>query len=292
MMRQQTRLQRKQRDMAERAQAPQSVYDTLATPGHPLDAATRAFMEPRFGHDFSRVRIHTDPQAAQSAAAVNALAYTVRRDVVFGAGQYQPGTDAGKRLIAHELHQPGIQRKEMPDAGVDAPADADFPLPGGVLNPYSETVSPVIPSPAPLPWIDVRAVPAAVAGLFGYEHLFIVVTDTTGRTWYYRGGPGNKHCANTTWPFEGIKTNAGQYKRGSYDWDPSAPSVRVAHGRASDNKRNCFKKELSRIDTSCVQYNALGPNSNTVVRTLLQNCGLPLRKPAGTDTPGWSHRPI
>ena len=71
--------------------------------GQPLDAGLRAFMEPRFGHDFGNVRVHTNARAASTATAVNALAFTTGRDVVFGTGQYQPGTDAGKRLIAHEL---------------------------------------------------------------------------------------------------------------------------------------------------------------------------------------------
>ncbi len=71
--------------------------------GRPLDASTRAFFEPRFGTDFSHVRVHTDGRAAESAWAVNALAYTVGRDVVFGAGQYAPGASTGQRLLAHEL---------------------------------------------------------------------------------------------------------------------------------------------------------------------------------------------
>jgi len=82
---------------------PPIVHDVLSSSGQPLDAGTRAFMEPRFGHDFSQVRVHTDARAAESAQAVNALAYTVGRDVVFGTGQYAPGTSDGKRLIAHEL---------------------------------------------------------------------------------------------------------------------------------------------------------------------------------------------
>jgi hypothetical protein len=60
-------------------------------------------MEPRFGHDFSQVRVHTDARAAESARNINALAYTVGRDVVFGAGQHSPHTREGKRLMAHEL---------------------------------------------------------------------------------------------------------------------------------------------------------------------------------------------
>jgi hypothetical protein len=79
------------------------VHDVLHSPGQPLDAGTRAFMEPRFGHDFSQVRVHTDAKAAESARAVNALAYTVGRNMVFGAGQYAPGTSEGRWLMAHEL---------------------------------------------------------------------------------------------------------------------------------------------------------------------------------------------
>src|SRR5689334_12553794 len=64
------------------ASVPPIVHDVLRAPGQPLDTATRAFMEPRFGHDFSRVRVHTDSPAAESARAVEALAYTVGQDIV------------------------------------------------------------------------------------------------------------------------------------------------------------------------------------------------------------------
>jgi uncharacterized protein DUF4157 len=84
-------------------EAPPIVHETLRSPGRPLDSQTRAFMEPRFGRDFSDVRVHTDTKAAASAQAVNALAYTVGRDVVFAAGQYAPRTQVGSRLLAHEL---------------------------------------------------------------------------------------------------------------------------------------------------------------------------------------------
>jgi hypothetical protein len=79
------------------------VRDVLNSPGQPLDSSTNAFMESRFGHDFSRVRVHTDEQAARSARAVRAQAYTVGQDIVFGAGQYAAHSVAGKHLLAHEL---------------------------------------------------------------------------------------------------------------------------------------------------------------------------------------------
>jgi hypothetical protein len=85
------------------AAAPPIVHDVLRSPGKPLDAATRAFMEPRFGHDFSKVRVHADGHAAESTRAVNALAYTVGNDVVFDTGHYRPETGSGRKLLTHEL---------------------------------------------------------------------------------------------------------------------------------------------------------------------------------------------
>jgi hypothetical protein len=86
-----------------RVGVPPIVHDVLRSPGQPLDSSVRAFMSPRFGRDFSQVRVHRDAQAAESATAVGALAYTVGKDVVFGRGQYSPGSSAGQKLLAHEL---------------------------------------------------------------------------------------------------------------------------------------------------------------------------------------------
>lgn len=101
------RLQRKSRSSAgaasSNASAPPIVHQVLSSPGRPLDSATRAFMEPRFGYDFGQVRVHDGARAAESARAVNALAYTVGQNVVFGAGQYSPSTRGGQQLMAHEL---------------------------------------------------------------------------------------------------------------------------------------------------------------------------------------------
>lgn len=82
---------------------PPIVHDVLRSPGQPLDRGTRAAMESSFRQDFSGVRVHTDAHAARSARAVNALAYTVGRDLVFDCNQYAPTTKEGQRLLAHEL---------------------------------------------------------------------------------------------------------------------------------------------------------------------------------------------
>jgi hypothetical protein len=81
----------------------QVLHQVLGSSGQPLDPGIRSFMEPRFGHDFSRVRIHADGSSAEAAAAVEAHAFTVGRDVVFASGRYAPNTRAGQRLLAHEL---------------------------------------------------------------------------------------------------------------------------------------------------------------------------------------------
>ena len=84
-------------------EVPTIVHEVLRSPGQPLEATVREFMESRFDHDFSRVRVHSDAKAAESAHKVNALAYTVGSDVIFANGQYAPHTSTGRKLLTHEL---------------------------------------------------------------------------------------------------------------------------------------------------------------------------------------------
>ncbi|MGB7923296.1 MAG: DUF4157 domain-containing protein [Pyrinomonadaceae bacterium] len=166
-------LQRSSHQQLDTSGVPETVHEVLRSPGQPLDAATRSFMEPRFGHDLSRVpaytgggriggnlaigkaddpaeqqaeraasmvaqqpassldapragydlsrvRVHTSGRAAESAQSLGALAYTVGEHVVFGAGQYAPGTTGGAKLLAHELTHVVQQNSEVirrtPDA--------------------------------------------------------------------------------------------------------------------------------------------------------------------------------
>jgi hypothetical protein len=89
--------------VAETAIAPASVDHALASAGEPLDTTIQREMEGRFGFDFSRVRLHTGPAAEQSARDVNARAYTIGNNLVFGPGEFNPRTRQGRRLLAHEL---------------------------------------------------------------------------------------------------------------------------------------------------------------------------------------------
>lgn len=94
------------------------VRSVLRASGQGLDAATRTLMEARFGHDFSRVRIHTDTPATESAQRLAARAYTVGEQIVFGAGQYAPSTAVGQQLLAHELTHVVQQQQGVPERGV------------------------------------------------------------------------------------------------------------------------------------------------------------------------------
>jgi hypothetical protein len=96
-------LQRFGSDLADAPGASPMVVDVLRSAGTPLSRSDMRLMERRFEHDFSRVRVHVDAEAGQSARSVSSRAYTVGQDIVFAPGQFAPGAPTGQRLLAHEL---------------------------------------------------------------------------------------------------------------------------------------------------------------------------------------------
>jgi hypothetical protein len=111
----QDRLQTKKAAPSKSVQAGESpvVQKSITAHAATLDTETRNFMEPRFGYDFSDVRIHSDGQAVEAARSLNARAFTVGNDIVFGEGQYRPRTDSGRKLLAHELTHVYQQRRPV-----------------------------------------------------------------------------------------------------------------------------------------------------------------------------------
>jgi hypothetical protein len=105
--------------------APPIVHDVLASPGRPLDSQTRSFMEPRFGRSFADVRVHTDEQAAASARAVHAHAYTVGNNIAFASNAYALHSSTGRRLLAHELAHVVQQSSHGPEPGLMHEHEAD-----------------------------------------------------------------------------------------------------------------------------------------------------------------------
>jgi hypothetical protein len=133
---------------AEPERLPALVEQVLQSSGEPLDEQVRTEMEARFGHDFGRVRVHTGPQAAASAKAISALAYTAGHQIVFGAGRNNPYTPDGRQLLAHELTHV-VQQSTAPLAiptasnGI-APAD-------GVHEQQAETAAQAVNERRPVP---------------------------------------------------------------------------------------------------------------------------------------------
>jgi Domain of unknown function (DUF4157) len=143
-----------------RLPVPSVVHEVLRSPGLPLDLPSRSFMEPRFGHAVTAVRVHTDTKVARSAGALNALDYAVGRSVVFGREQYAPSTTAGRRLLAHELaytvqqishafglvnglqRAPDSEAKKPVDPGTLGPALVDNRSDVWALGPKKGTVKP------------------------------------------------------------------------------------------------------------------------------------------------------
>jgi Domain of unknown function (DUF4157) len=157
-------------DQALSSAAPSNVQAVLSSPGRPLDSVTRSSMESRFGHNFGRVRIHTDAKAAETARAVNALAYTVGQDIVFGTGRYAPESSAGGRLLAHELAHV-VQQALGPTAGNAPPEEiavgratdrseqeADLAAEFAMLRlaPVSHVMREALPVLSPLPCVSLQ----------------------------------------------------------------------------------------------------------------------------------------
>ena len=141
-------------------QEPSLVKDVVGSGGgSPLDKETRGFMESRLGADLSDVRIHTDGKASESAKAVQAYAYTVGSDVVFQSGKYDPGSDSGKRMLAHELTHV-VQQRSGPVDGTPAAGGIKISDPSDRFERAAETnADRVMSSAAP---VAVATAPASV----------------------------------------------------------------------------------------------------------------------------------
>jgi uncharacterized protein DUF4157 len=108
--------------------AAQSQIDGLRGNGQPLPDSVRAFFEPRFGQDFSQVRVHTGGKASETAQATQAKAFTIGQDVVFGSGEYAPDSWNGRKLLAHELTHVIQQRySAAPSAFIQRQQACDAP---------------------------------------------------------------------------------------------------------------------------------------------------------------------
>ena len=199
--------------------APESVREALRAPGQPLDASSRGYFEPRFGHDFSRVRVHSDAGAAQSARDIDARAYTVGNNIVFGAGRFAPGAGAGRQLLAHELAH------VVQNTGARA-ADTIRRTPDPPPEPPARIISPV--------W-NVQGRPVVVVEFAGRRKAFYQRSGGSPRPESH-GGPQQDHWA----PFDGWQPStttkgSGHFVKENYhrDFEPEDP----LHGYGNEKNK-------------------------------------------------------
>lgn len=167
--------------------APRAVREVLGTPGRPLDAPSRAFFESRFDHDFSRVRVHTDERAAQSANAIGAHAWTVGNDIAFARGMETP------RVLEHELSHV-VQQSDVPQ---HAPIEAGHP--GDAFERDAENAQPQLRASTPRLqglWPLVAAIGGGLLALgLGIWQLFRQLSDSFPKSTleaYLKGLRGRK----------------------------------------------------------------------------------------------------
>jgi hypothetical protein len=281
--------------------APPIVHEVLRSPGRSLDPATRAYMEPRFGYDFSQVRIYTDAKAAESARMVNALAYTAGRGVVFAAGQYAPGTTGGRRLLAHELTHV-IQQAQKEDHGeltVGTPADRyeseaeraaqrieafsseKQSLGVGITHEAQAIVQRQTGSTSPTPTtpfqVCVRELQVSPYGNHAYieapPHRYAIISPTC---------PGS-------WADSPVTRTGGQKWDNSPDPCGRTPTcIPCNPAPGVTDVASCLRNSFATYANPS-RYRLLGPNSNTFAGTLARTCcaGM-VPKPAALGlVPGW-----
>lgn len=197
---------------------------SLSGGGRPLAETERNFFEPRFGVDFSQTRIHTDSRANALARSVDARAFTLGQDVVFGAGEFRPESHAGKRLMAHELthvlqqsHTQGSDRiSRLPDADIKIQRSSacrypTYPGMGGIAQgtgtwyPH-DFIGPIQSG-------DVRAsvsasgygVPGSASGNYNCMRWAVGHGVPTAREWWQ----GVTRSSSVPWPEEAFLKNTG-----------------------------------------------------------------------------------
>jgi hypothetical protein len=317
----QHKIQRPGIGTTEQSPLPPIVRDVLRSNGQPLDVQTRKFMESRFGHNFSSVRVHTDAKAAESARMVNAQAYTVGRDVVFAAGRYGPRTAEGRSLLAHELthvvqqHTARLPSEGQPGDTLEQQADA---LAARVAEGYSSTTSRVYANGRSLQRKANAESPESTV------------------TYDYELGSGFGVCARDTKIVPGVSAmhafiDAAPFRYGllkrcgpAATSGPGLPLISGANlglplnptaamktdrspdpcGRKADcvpckprpgvrDLATCFRQAYSAYPVKSEYIVFPGPNSNTFAGTLARACceGMESAPASWKAVPGWGHSP-
>ncbi len=262
-------------------EAPGIVREMLRSSGHPLDAATRNFMEPRFGHDFSRVRIHADTLASRSAEVLAARAFAVGSDIGFRQGEYAPDTDTGRHLLAHELTH-ALQQGASASAsnGELVQRQTDDTLPSNIPAPAPPVFPPSPPPPHVGPDVYICWSPTEAAPIANHS-------------WFRVGGPepSPDHETFSLYPrlvkqaADGSSCAQGVTFRGAADADIS----RSGSCLKTPLNYACIETNFSRYPRGL--YCPLGPNSNTFTGAVSRACNLPPNIAIPDLVPGFDAQP-
>jgi len=300
-------LQRRSIDGTGQAAIPPIVHEVLRSPGQPLEDGTREFMEPRFGHDFSRVRVHTDSKAAESARAVNAQAYTVGKDVVFGSNEYAPGTTGGRKLLAHELTHVLQQGMSTNWAGIlelgDSHGTAEDEAKQASAHPGNSGV--VASSPAFSPvrpgMIQRQAGPPGATPVPATPQ--VCSRDLQGALGYignhaYIEAPPNRYAiisplCPASWTDNPVTGTTAQKWDNSPDPCGKTPNcVPCNPAPGVTDVRACLRNAFTAYNNPSL-YRGTGPNSNTFAGTLARTCcvGMVPKPPILGNVPAWNDAP-
>ncbi|MDJ0806657.1 MAG: DUF4157 domain-containing protein [Gammaproteobacteria bacterium] len=241
------------------------VSDVLRSAGRPLSPTLRDYFEPRFGQDFSRVRVHTDPLANASSRNIGARAYTHGSHIVFGSQEYRPETLSGRRLLAHELTHV-VQQSQVAAIVQRDPLDGEEDLLGQQGRAEDEARQ--------------TALDMADAGPQVYMCSKELDTSPLGSHAFFRTGAPGKH--NPTFSLQPIDSSLGadcwqgipdRNYPSDYNVDGDCDPVAISE--------SCLEQEYRAYPIG--HYCTWGPNSNTFVGVVARNCGI-----ANPDPPGWT----
>ena len=313
------------------AVAPPIVHEVLRGGGRPLEAGARRAMEARLGHDFGHVRVHTDARAGDSARAVGAAAYAVGRDIVFGAGRYEPGTAAGRRLLAHELahvvqqgaagpvgaaiplgspHEPAEREAEQAALASERGAPWREGSTSGEAHPMlrRQFVTPLGPGGGFGGLMDrdrraaeaAAAAPAAPTAPSGVQ---VCARDLQGVLGYvgnhaYVDAPPYRYaiisplCPASGWDNPVTGTTAQKWDNSPDPCGKSPTCVDCVPRPGVADVHQCMRDAFTRYNNPSL-YRGLGPNSNTFAGTLARACCDNMTpKPAALgNCPGWGDAP-
>lgn len=254
------RAKRLQREASGHAPAPPIVHDVLRSPGRQLEPGVREEMESRFGHDFSRVRVHDSDAAEASASAIGARAYTLGSDLVFGAGGYRPESRAGRRLLAHELahvvQQGGrASSRPMPASvsGLDDPLEEEAEEAaqevenGGSAEVEKRTGEPGTIYRVPLLPQGVDILPPLAAIREALAAVNASCDHAAALTWAdFTAAPAARSTFSAETHFHFERGTSGSHEIIKAIFEPSASWVRARWANAGDRAQNGCGNEVAR----------------------------------------------